>query len=136
MAVLYVRMKPLGPYTIDKKGYLTIAHASKIIGGAVTVSTLWTWAKKHCTPWGLALDVVHQRPAPDTTWHNKKAPRRKPGDFRMLLREEMAFVLRDLLQEHRRDPHRPSRLTNDELADLETATRHYRRRQNVTTPNF
>jgi hypothetical protein len=130
----YVPMAPLGPYIIDKKRYVTILHASKIVGETVTASTLWHWAKKRCTPWGLRLDVEHQRPPPETKWHNK-GPRRKMPGFRMLLAEKDAFMLKDLLQEFRVHAHETSRLRDNELADLEMASRHYRPRYRPPDPN-
>jgi hypothetical protein len=114
-------MPPLGPYIVDGKSYYTIAQASQTIGPVIGAPTLWYWAaRRACTPWGLELDVKRV----PVIKHGKE-PARIRRNSRLLISEESTLLLKRLLNEYRRNPRRPMRLTNDELSDLRAATQKF-----------
>jgi hypothetical protein len=110
------------PSYADENGrnWYNLTQVERIIRGAVTDATLKAWAAKGLTPWGLTLEVIKHPLL--RTGHGKP---RSDRQFRYLLSESSALLLRDLLPDQPR--HIRSRLTSQEIADLETNTRHHPR---------
>jgi len=125
-------MQELPPpsYTDENgKNWYNLTQVECIVGGAVTDNTLRVWAEKGITPWGLPLEAKKYPLL--RTGHEKP---RTDRQFRILLSETSALLLRDLLPDHPR--HVTSRLTAQEIADLQTATRHHPRiRSRFGSPN-
>jgi len=111
-------MPEIGPFFIDGKSYLTLQHASRIIG--LSCATLHYWGRRGHTPWELDLDIVRQPVLKHA--HYRTGTKR---DFRFLISQESTFLVKRLLDHYRPNPHRPRRFTNQEIADLKAATWHF-----------
>lgn len=112
------------PYIDEQTGqrFYNVRQAAQIVEG-VSAATMWLWAKKGVTSFGLELDVeqepvIHHRP-----WGKTKAKQFRQS--RMLIPEEKVLAMREILQSVGRD--RPSLAWTDcERDALRAATRKHR----------
>jgi hypothetical protein len=110
-------MPRIEPFEIDGNTYLTLWHASEVIGPVLSFSTLHRWATRGHTPWDLHLDVKVQPVLKHAT--RQTVTRRAT---RLLISQNSVMILKRLLGEHRPNPHRPLRFTKDEITSLRGAT--------------
>jgi hypothetical protein len=105
-------------YEIGGKNYLTLEHAGNVIGPVISKTTLSSWAARCHTPWGLDLEIIPQ----PISIHAKGHATTTKRSTRLLISEASTLLLKRLLQDYRRHPGRPVKLTNKEIADLRAAT--------------
>lgn len=119
-------MKPMQPITLgDEKRYYNVAAAARLIG--VKDQTLWRWAAKNLTSFGLELGVVR---APATEWRNKLPPRKR-RDFRLLVPEDKVMLLKRLLHDF---PLSRGQLSEYDIDTMRRAARLYAQSERTAPP--
>jgi len=112
------------PYIDEQTGqrFYNVEQATQIVQG-VSQGTMWNWAKKGVTSFGLELDVREEPLIHDPRGYRHNARTHK--ETRMLIPEQKVLALREILQSVGRD--RPSHAVTDcERDALRVATRKHR----------